>query len=108
MTELKHKVGDKVLVKDLEWYNKNKNENDEVMISSLGPVFTRSHSKYAGKILMFNNCRDAFAIAEAMLGYSLNTEDPTELRNCAALLTDFFAKLRIELRSRPKWKPKQN
>ena len=26
---------------------------------------------------------------------------------CAALLTDFFRKLRIELRSRPKWKPKQ-
>ena len=25
---------------------------------------------------------------------------------CAALLTDFFQKLRVELRSRPKWKPK--
>ena len=24
---------------------------------------------------------------------------------CAALLTDFFQKLRVELRSRPKWKP---
>ena len=46
------------------------------------------NSKYAGKILMFNNCRDAFAIAESMLGYSLNTEDPMELRNCAELLTD--------------------
>jgi len=41
------------------------------------------NSKYKEKILMFDNCRDAFAIAEAMLGYSLNTEDPTELRNCA-------------------------
>lgn len=44
------------------------------------------NSKYTGKILMFNNCRDAFAIAESMLGYSLNTDDPTELRNCADLL----------------------
>ena len=26
---------------------------------------------------------------------------------CAALLTEFFAKLRVELRSRPKWKPKE-
>ena len=26
---------------------------------------------------------------------------------CAALLTDFFAKLRVELRSRPKWKPRE-
>ena len=27
---------------------------------------------------------------------------------CAALLSEFFAKLRVELRSRPKWKPKEN
>ena len=26
---------------------------------------------------------------------------------CAALLTEFFAKLRVELRTRPKWKPRQ-
>ena len=45
------------------------------------------NSKYAGKILMFDNCRDAFAIAEFMHGYSINTQDPTELRNCAELLT---------------------
>ena len=25
---------------------------------------------------------------------------------CAALLSDFFAKLRVELRTRPKWKPR--
>lgn len=46
------------------------------------------NSKYAGKILMFDNCRDAFAIAEAMLGYSLNTQDPTALRTCANLLSE--------------------
>ena len=46
------------------------------------------NSKYAGKILMFDNCRDAFAIAESLLGYSLNTQDPTELRNCASLLSE--------------------
>ena len=44
------------------------------------------NSKYAGKLLMFDNPRDAFAIAESMLGYSLNTEDFTELKNCADLL----------------------
>ena len=26
---------------------------------------------------------------------------------CAALLTEFFQNLRLELRSRPKWKPKE-
>ena len=44
------------------------------------------NSKYAGKLLMFDNPRDAFAIAQSMLGYSLNTEDFNELKNCADLL----------------------
>ncbi|MCF0228325.1 MAG: spermidine/putrescine ABC transporter substrate-binding protein [Parasporobacterium sp.] len=35
---------------------------------------------YAGKILMFDNPRDAFAVAELELGYSLNTEDPEILQ----------------------------
>ncbi len=46
------------------------------------------NSKYAGKILMFDNNRDAFAIAEASLGYSLNTTDEAELRACADLLAN--------------------
>lgn len=45
------------------------------------------NTKYAGKILMFDNNRDAFAIAEASLGYSFNTTDETELRSCAELLS---------------------
>ena len=44
------------------------------------------NSKYAGKILMFDNNRDAFAIAEASLGYSLNTTDEAELRAAADYL----------------------
>ena len=42
---------------------------------------------YADQILMFDNPRDAFAIAEIMLGYSLNTENPEELENAARKLT---------------------
>ena len=41
---------------------------------------------YAGKILMFDNPRDSFAIAEKRLGYSLNTTNPTELQAAADLL----------------------
>lgn len=43
---------------------------------------------YAGKILMFDNPRDAFAIGEALLGSSLNTEDPEELAEVAKKLTE--------------------
>ena len=41
---------------------------------------------YKGKILMFDNSRDAFGIAQLRLGYSLNTTDPAELQKCADLL----------------------
>ena len=34
--------------------------------------------KYAGKIYMFDNARDSFAIALKKLGYSMNTQNPDE------------------------------
>lgn len=37
------------------------------------------NEKYKGQIYMFDNPRDAFAIAENLLGYSMNTTDPDEL-----------------------------
>lgn len=43
---------------------------------------------YKDQILMFDNPRDAFAIAEIMLGYSLNTEDPAELKAAAEKLRE--------------------
>ncbi len=45
------------------------------------------NEKYAGRILMFDNCRDAFGIAELCLGYSLNTTSQDELRAAGYLLT---------------------
>jgi len=44
--------------------------------------------RYMGNILMFSNPRDAFAIAQRRLGYSLNTTDPAELQRCLELLQD--------------------
>ena len=41
---------------------------------------------YAGKILMFGNSRDAFGIAQYLLGYDVNTTDRAELQACAELL----------------------
>lgn len=43
---------------------------------------------YSDKILMFDNPRDAFAIAEIILGYSLNTENSDELNASAAKLLE--------------------
>ena len=41
---------------------------------------------YAGKILTFGNSRDAFGIAQFMLGYDINTTDEAELQESAELL----------------------
>ena len=44
------------------------------------------NEKYADKILMFDNSRDAFGIAAYLLGYDVNTTDEEELRACADIL----------------------
>ena len=46
------------------------------------------NEKYAGKILMFDNSRDAFGITQYMLGYDVNTTDEEELRHCADKLAE--------------------
>lgn len=46
------------------------------------------NEKYADSILMFDNPRDAFAIAETLLGYSLNTENPKEIKAAAEKLKE--------------------
>ena len=46
------------------------------------------NEKYSGKILMFDNSRDAFGIAEYLLGYSANTTDEAELQACADKLAE--------------------
>ena len=44
--------------------------------------------KYEDKILMFDNSRDAFAIALARLGYSINTDDIDRINEAAELLKE--------------------
>ena len=44
------------------------------------------NEKYADKILTFGNSRDAFGIAQFLLGYDINTTDKAELDRCAELL----------------------
>lgn len=44
------------------------------------------NQKYSGKILMFDNPRDAFGIAQKILGYSFNSTKAEEWENTANLL----------------------
>ena len=45
-------------------------------------------AKYKDNILMFLNSRDAFGIAEKLLGYSQNSTNETEIRECAEKLKE--------------------
>lgn len=63
----------------------NKKYVDEADIGSWDLLW---NEKYAGKILMFDNSRDAFAAAEELLGYSINTENPDEIAAAAAKLNE--------------------
>ena len=46
------------------------------------------NEKYAGKVLMFGNSRDAFGVAQSLLGYDVNTTDKSELQAAAAKLKE--------------------
>ena len=46
------------------------------------------NEKYADKILMFDNSRDAFCITQCLLGYDINTTDPQQLLQCAKKLDE--------------------
>ena len=46
------------------------------------------NEKYAGSILMIDNSRDAFGIAQYLLGYDVNTMDKEQLQACANKLAE--------------------
>ena len=46
------------------------------------------NEKYSGKILMIDNSRDAFGIAQYLLGYDVNTTDKAELQACTQKLSE--------------------
>ena len=62
---MKYKVGDKVRIKSLDWYNENKDEDGNVVFSSkvfhfcwcenLRTVFTKDMAKFCGKVVTIEN-----------------------------------------------------
>ncbi len=56
--------------------------------SDLGSWDLLWNDKYSGKIFMFDNPRDAFAISELLLGIDINSEDQDELRSAAYKLIE--------------------
>lgn len=46
---MKHKVGDRVRIKSIDWYNKNKDDNGEIKFEN--GIFTTLKSKFLGQIM---------------------------------------------------------
>ena len=61
---MKYKVGDKVKIRSLDWYNANKTKGNEVYLE--GTVFLQLMSKYCGKV--------ATIICACRYGYSLDID----------------------------------
>ena len=64
-TKLKFKIGDKVRVKSLEWYNSQ--EKDRVGLIHFGIGFTARMSKYCGRILTIQDIYGDFYIVNESL-----------------------------------------
>lgn len=70
MSVEKYKVGDKVLVKSLDWYNENKNGMGDVLVPC---TFVEGMSQYCGKVLTIRRVGiSAYCVEEC--GYSWSDE----------------------------------
>lgn len=61
-------------------YDKTQVDPEDVADKSVNLLW---NEKYQNKILMFDNPRDAFALAQLKLGYSMNSDNPDEWRAAA-------------------------
>lgn len=78
------------------YYDENEEYSVPYCVNTVGLIYNKTmvdekptswsvlwDPKYAGKILMFDNPRDSFAVSQKLLGQSFNTNDLTEWRLAA-------------------------
>ena len=69
MSELKYKVGDRVKIQSLDWYNEHKNETDDIECSN-NIWFYRDMSKFCGKVMTISYVGvDYYTMVEDLVGY---------------------------------------
>ena len=67
----KYKVGDRVIVKSLDWYNENKDSNGTVHVPC---SFVNDMSRFCGKVVTIRRAYDSFYSIEESFGYSWSDE----------------------------------
>jgi hypothetical protein len=88
MSAVKYKVGDKVVVKSLDWYNANKDAQGRVNVPC---CFIREMSKYCGKVVTIRSTNMYSYCIEDCYGYSWSDEMFEDLGD-ASCICDLFAK----------------
>ena len=76
MSEFKYKVGDKVLIKSLDWYNENKASDDEIRCYPCW--FGKEQSKWCGKVMTITHVKDDHYIMSDDDGYFDWTDEMIE------------------------------
>lgn len=67
---MKYKVGDKVLIKSLDWYNENKNKFGKVWTSGGQILFDKCMSEWCGKVMTISYVGvDYYTMAEDLEEY---------------------------------------
>ena len=67
---LKYKVGDRVQIKSLDWYNKNKDVFGKVWTNGGQIPFDKYMSKWCGKVMTISHVRvDHYTMVEDLVGY---------------------------------------
>ena len=61
---------------------------------------------YGASDSKFGACRSVCSLFDMAFNHHPTVESGIREEEAAALMTEFFQKLRVELRTRPKWKPK--
>ena len=63
---------------------------------------------YGASDAKFGACRSVCSLFDMAFNHHPQVESGIREEEAAALMTEFFQKLRIELRTRPKWKPREH
>lgn len=67
---MKYKVGDKVRIKSIDWYNENKNKFGKVWTSGGQIPFDKCMSKWCGKVMTISHVGvDYYTMVEDLVGY---------------------------------------
>lgn len=102
MGAIKYNIGDKVLIKDIDWYNENKNKHGEILVAyklfSHG-VYTWEHARFTKNMSKY--CGQTLTISEySNMGYKM--QECIDSGEDFDIWTDEMIEKRVEEKTKPK------